>query len=135
MIFDKLNDRQKLALLSAAKQMMVADARIFKEEMVFYELLNDQISAGLDKSRTNPSGAIDLEAFDDPRSIRILLFTLNTMAFADGEFHSEESALLNSICDSFGLPAEELEEILSLAARQGRLINEITQMLAVDRDR
>ena len=63
-------------------------------------------------------------------TIRKQLHTLNAMAHADGQFHPSESDLLCAVANETKIYGGEREELLKLAAEQGKLFRKITQFFS-----
>lgn len=127
MIFDRLNDTQKRALLSYAKMMMIVDAKVQPEEVAVYNVMEKLLGGELEMLGSVFKGDFDFSEFEDPISQKILLFTLNAMAHADGEFHETESALLQALSEQTKIYGGERDELLKLAEQQGKLFRKIAQ--------
>ncbi len=127
MLFDKLNQVQKRALLSYAKMMMIVDAQVQPEEVAFCTMLERILGEDVEMLGDVFTGDFDFTEFSDPTSQKILMFTLNMLAHADGQFHPTESGLLSAVSSQTKIHGAERDELLKLAAEQGKMIRKITQ--------
>ncbi len=130
MLFDRLTQVQKRALLSYAKMMMIVDAQVQPEEMAFCTMLERILGEEVEMLGDVFTGEFDFSEFSDPMSQKILIFTLNMMAHADGQFHPSESGLLSAVSSQTKLHGAECDELLKLAAEQGKLFRKISQFFS-----
>ncbi|MEQ8830445.1 MAG: hypothetical protein RLW87_11610 [Alphaproteobacteria bacterium] len=130
MFFEKLSLRQKIGLLSLAKRMMIADAKVRVEEDALFQILRTELGPGIDAPTQEVFGPIDVSEFDDPHSRLVLLMTLAIMAFIDDNFHPSESGVLAQVTDQIGFPRDLIAQAMDIAERQGAIVVEIENLFA-----
>lgn len=129
MIFNSLNEEQRRTLFALCKRMMIADARIRREETAFLDVLRQELKLPREPMADETFGWGNLNHFPDQRSQRILILGMAIMACVDDELHPKESTVLREVLDRLDLPEDVLDEIHYVAERQGELIKRINWML------
>ena len=123
-----LDERQQAALLHYAREVMVADSAIDPEESLQMEVLRGQVRPGVQSEAVPMEHLRDL--FSDRPSRVILLMELLGMGYADEEFVSQESKLINDIAGIL-MDTDVLQTIESWVRRQLSLLKEAQELMEV----
>lgn len=125
MYLSLLTEAQKRSFLAMAQKVILADGKVMDSEETY---LNERIAEmGIDivSLPEEVYGESNTAVFDTPRSRLIVLMELYILIYADGDFASEELAVMQPILDAWGMTETDLDPIrlwaqdAALPAQQG----------------
>jgi len=129
MFLSQLTAEEKLAFDAIAHRLVMSDGTLAEQELAIVS----QLHAEMGLAESPPSDGLPVEAltahFASPRSRRIALLELLGIAHADGDFHSEESALLREVAQRFGVDEPEFKLLESWTLRMLSMVTEAQRLV------
>ena len=127
MFLHYLSDQEKKAFLTLAKEFILVDGELSKEE----EDLMAVMKAEMSLQNGYPDGQISrqelFKMFNSKRSQIAAIIEMQGLGYANMEYHTQEKAFVKEMSDAFGLDEEELNSIDDWVVRQVALLYEANE--------
>lgn len=117
MFLHALDRDQKTAFFDLAQQMIVADGIVADAEMAYLDRLYWEAGFVGNAPVADVNSEVDLTVFNDDRSKMVVCVELLIMSIVDGEYHANEAAFANRLVESFGITAEQHEQLCRVAEK------------------
>jgi uncharacterized tellurite resistance protein B-like protein len=130
MFLQHLNDKEKKAFLTLAKEFILVDGALSQEE----EALINVMKAEMGIEEGYPEGEKTREelfkVFETRKSRVAALIEMQGLGYANMEYHTEEQAFVQQMAEAFGVNQEELKRIDEWVVRQVALLYEANEFWA-----
>jgi hypothetical protein len=127
MFLHYLNESEKKAFLTLAKEFILVDGELSHEE----EHLMTIMKAEMGIQHGYPDGQISrtelFRMFENRRSQIAAIIEMQGLGYANMEYHTQEKSFVQEMADSFGLTEDELAEIDDWVVRQVALLYEANE--------
>lgn len=127
MFLHYLNDHEKKAFLTLAKEFIIVDGELSHEEEHLMTIMKAEM--GIDTGY--PDGQISrselFKMFESRRSQIAAIIEMQGLGYANMEYHTQEKAFVHEMAESFGLTEDELAEIDDWVVRQVALLYEANE--------
>jgi hypothetical protein len=127
MFLHYLNESEKKAFLTLAKEFILVDGELSHEE----EHLMTIMKAEMGIENGYPDGQISrkelFRMFETRRSQIAAIIEMQGLGYANMEYHTQEKAFVHEMAESFGLTEDELAEIDDWVVRQVALLYEANE--------
>ena len=129
MFFHRLTDDQKRSFLALATKMLLADGRVAPEEERLLETMRSELGMDIKAKAAEIHGPIDEMAFDTRESRVVATLGFLVMGFIDKQFHMDETAVFDEVCEAFGFSTEEVERMRAWARRHTEMLEEVDRLI------
>ncbi len=116
MFISNLNQKQQETLLQLAKKIIAIDGIIDEKESLMIEAIKKEMhpKTNIESNHKEPLNSI----FISKKEASSLLFELIGLAYADDEYHEEESRFINEIASQLNISKENLYVMENWVQRQ-----------------
>lgn len=128
MFVQNLNAKQQSVLLYLAKEVINADNNLHESEQDILSIIMSQVESSELLEVIRPEEIASL--FDTNMSKASLLLELIGVAYADGDYHNEERALIKKYADTIGISEQQLRNLEDWVSKQLQLTLEVQKLLS-----
>lgn len=132
MFLGQLEDRQKEAFLVLADRVIRADGVVAEQEEAMLAAMKTEMGLPSDMRPDDRSVEDVAPLFSSRPSKVAALLELIGLSMADGHYHDDEAAVLESIKNSFNVTPAEYEVMRNWVIRQLALVREVNVLMTAE---
>lgn len=129
MFLSRLTDPQRQSFMALVTKMALADGKVAPEEVAVLDDIAHALGNPDPVSAEEIFGSINIEPFDTEESRILTVLGMLVVAYADYNFHVDESTVLDETITAFALPDSKLNALKVWATKQADLMNELHDLI------
>ncbi len=115
--------------MALVTKMAMADGKVAPEESEVLEDIAHALGDPEPVSAEEIFGSVNIDPFDTDESRIITVLGMLVVAYADYNFHVDESTVLNDTIRAFSIPETKLNALKVWATKQADLMNELHELV------
>jgi len=129
MFLSRLTEPQRQSFMALVTKMALADGKVAPEEVAILDDIAHALGNPEPVSAEEIFGAINIEPFDTEESRILTILGMLVVAYADYNFHVDESTVLDDTIRAFSIPDSKLNALKVWATKQADLMNELHDLI------
>lgn len=130
MFLNRLNDEEKLAFISLARNVQLADNDVSEEEKLLIQGYYHEMNLfGVKEIEYSDDELINVFKYSTIENKKIVIFEAIGLAYADGDYSINEKNLINKIAYGIGITDDALDYLNEYVVSYIKLAGEINEII------